>query len=105
MSTEVAVPEGSSGTPTFQESLLREEEAERHLLKSLIRTILISLPISIAFFLLLVGLAISDDTEWYVWVGLGVGMGCIGAVLLGSLAGATLNAHKLDEVDSTSAHA
>ena len=39
-------------------------------------------------------------TEWYVWVGLGVGLGVIGAVLLlGSLAGATLNAHKLDDVD------
>jgi hypothetical protein len=105
MSTEVSVPEGNAGSSTFQESLLREEEAERHLLKSLIRTILISLPISIAFFLLLVGLAISDDTDWYVWVSMGVGLGCVGALLLGSLAGATLNAHKLDDVDRTSAHA
>ena len=44
-------------------------------------------------------IAISSKTEWYVWVSLGVGLGVIGAVLLGSLAGATLNAHKLDDVD------
>ena len=58
-----------------------------------------SLPVSIVIFLFMMAIAISDKAEWYVWVGLGVGLGVIGAVLLGALAGATLNAHKLDEVD------
>ena len=34
-----------------------------------------------------------------MWVGLGVGLGVIGAILLGSLAGATMAAHRLDAVD------
>ena len=68
-------------------------------LKSLVLSILVALPVSIAIFLFMTAIAISNKTEWYVWVSLGVGLGVIGAVLLGSLAGATLNAHKLDEVD------
>jgi hypothetical protein len=44
-------------------------------------------------------IAISDKTEWYIWVSLGVGLGVIGAILLGSLAGVTISAHRLDAVD------
>jgi hypothetical protein len=99
MSTEVAVTDGAGLSPTFTASLEAEQAAERDLLRSLAKAVLISLPISIAFFLLLVGVAIADKTHWYVWVGLGVGLGMVGAVLLGALAGATLNAHKLDQVD------
>jgi hypothetical protein len=99
MSTDVAVTDGTPRSATFEASLAAEEAAERHLLRSLARAVLIALPISIAFFLLLTGIAIGDKSDWFVWVGLGVGLGTVGALLLGSLAGATLNAHKLDEVD------
>ena len=34
-----------------------------------------------------------------MWISLGVGIGVIGALLMGSLAGATLNAHRLVDVD------
>jgi hypothetical protein len=61
--------------------------------------ILVALPISIVIFLFMTAIAISDKAEWYVWISLGVGLGVIGAILLGALAGATLNAHKLDDVD------
>jgi len=67
------------------------------------KTILVSLPVMIGIFLLMTAIAISDKTEWYVWFGLGVGLGVIGAFLLGALAGATLNAHKLDDVDRITA--
>jgi len=97
MSTEVAIPEAVSDR--FEASLEREHEAERDLLKSLVKSILVSLPIMIGIFVLIAAIAISDKTEWYVWLGLGVGIGVIGACLLGSLAGATINAHKLDDVD------
>ena len=101
-STELAVP-APGEDPHFAAALAAEEEAERDLWRSLARTILIALPVSIAFFLLLTGLAIGDKAAWYVWVGLGVGIGTIGALLLGSLAGATLNAHRLDELDRAEA--
>ncbi len=97
MSAEVAILEDHS--ERFEASLAAENEAERDLLKSLVKSILVSLPIMIGIFLLIAAIAFSDKVEWYVWVGFGVGIGVIGAVLLGALAGATLNAHKLDEVD------
>ena len=98
MSTEVAIPEGTH-TERFEQSLQAEHDAERDLLMSLVKAILISLRIMIGVFVLMTAIAISDKTEWYVWLSLGVGLGVIGAFLLGSLAGATLNAHKLDAVD------
>jgi hypothetical protein len=98
MSTEVAVPEGTH-TERFEESLAAEHDAERDLLKSLVKSIVVSLPIMIGVFVIITAIAISDKTDWFVWLGLGVGLGVIGAFLLGTLAGATLNAHKLDEVE------
>ena len=97
MSSEVAIPEDHA--ERFEASLTAENEAERDLLKSLVKSILVSLPIMIGIFLLIAAIAFSDKVEWYVWVSFGIGIGVIGAVLLGALAGATLNAHKLDEVD------
>jgi hypothetical protein len=98
MSTEVAVPE-DAGTSRFEASLAAEQVAERSLWVTIAKTILLSLPVMIGIFLLMTAIAISDKTEWYVWVGLGVGLGVIGACLLGSLAGATISAHRLDAVD------
>ena len=98
MSTEVAVPE-STHSARFEESLAAEQAAERGLFVTIVKTIVVSLPVMIGIFLLMTLIAISDKTEWYVWVGLGVGLGVIGACLLGSLAGATIAAHRLDAVD------
>ena len=98
MSAEVAVPD-STHRARFEESLAAEQAAERSLYVTIVKTIVISLPIMIGIFLLMTLIAISDKTEWYVWVGLGVGLGVIGACLLGSLAGVTMAAHRLDAVD------
>jgi hypothetical protein len=98
MSTEVAVAD-SAATSRFEASLEAEHEAERNLMRSLVKSVLVALPISIAIFVFMAAIAISDKVEWYVWISLGVGLGVIGAFLLGALAGATLNAHKLDDVD------
>lgn len=99
MSTEVAVPDNPSPSARFEESLAAEQAAERSLFVTIVKTIVISFPVMIGIFLLMTAIAISDKTEWYVWIGLGVGLGTIGAVLLGSLAGATMAAHRLDAVD------
>jgi hypothetical protein len=99
MSAEVAVVESTPDTSRFEQSLQAEHAAERDLLRSLLKSILLTLPVSIAVFVFIAAVAISDKTEWYVWLGLGVGIGVVGALLMGSLAGATLNAHKLDAVD------
>lgn len=102
MSTEVATRDGTH-TEHFEQSLAAEQEAERDLLTSLVKSIVVSLPLMIGVFVLMTAIAISDKTDWYVWLGLGVGLGVIAAFLLGSLAGATLNAHKLDDVDRITA--
>jgi hypothetical protein len=101
MSSEVVIPEAQS--ERFEASLEAEHEAERDLLTSLVKAIVVSLPLMVGIFVLMTAIAISDKSEWYVWLGLGVGLGVIAAFLLGSLAGATINAHKLDEVDRITA--
>jgi hypothetical protein len=98
MSTEVAVVDAPHSA-RFEESLAAEKAAERSLMVTIVKTIIISLPVMIGILLLMTAIAISEKTEWYVWVGLGVGLGTIGAILLGSLAGATMAAHRLDAVD------
>jgi hypothetical protein len=98
MSTDVAIPDDKRSA-RFQESLAAERAAERGLLVSIVKTILLALPIMVGIFVLMTAIAISDDTDWYVWLGLGVGLGVVGACLLGSLAGATVAAHRLDAVD------
>jgi hypothetical protein len=98
MSSEVAVAERPQ-RGGFEESLAAEETAERDVMITIVKTILLSLPVMIGIFLLMTAIAISDKTEWYVWIGLGVGLGVLGALLLGALGGATLSAHHLDAVD------
>ena len=101
MSGEVAIPEDIA--ERFEDSLEREHRAERDLLKALVKSILVSMAVMMGILVIKYAIAISDKTEWYVWVSLGVGLGVIGAFLLGALAGATLNAHKLDDVDRITA--
>jgi hypothetical protein len=102
MSGELALPEDQVRSARFEASLAAEQHAERDLLTSLVKSIMLALPITVAIFVFIAAIAISDKAEWYVWIGLGVGLGVIGAFLLGALAGATINAHKLDEVDRES---
>jgi uncharacterized integral membrane protein len=99
MSAEVAVVEGNEPPSRFEQSLRAEQQAERELFRSIVKSILLALPLSIAVFVFIAAVSFSDKVDWYVWLGLGVGIGVVGAVLMGALAGATLNAHKLDEVD------
>jgi Mg/Co/Ni transporter MgtE len=99
MSSEVAVPESGQELDSFERSLAAERVAEQTLMRSITKSIAIGIPIGILFFIALLTIAISDKTEWYVVVGVGVIMGLIAAVLFGMLGGVTLVAHTLEEVD------
>jgi Na+/melibiose symporter-like transporter len=99
MSSELVPTGGEQPLDTFESSLLAEQAAERHLMRSIAKAIVIGIPIAIVFFMGLLVVAVGDKTEWYVVVGLGCIIGVIAAALFGMLAGVTLNAHALDEVD------
>jgi Mg/Co/Ni transporter MgtE len=99
MSSEVAVPESGQELDSFERSLAAERVAEQTLMRSITKSIVIGVPVGIVFFIALLTIAISDKTQWYVVVGVGVIMGVIAAVLFGMLGGVTLVAHTLEEVD------
>ena len=99
MSSELVPTEGERPLDSFESSLVAETDAERHMMVSIAKSIAIGIPIGIVFFMVLLFLAIGGDTEWWVIVGLGCGLGVLGAVLFGMLAGVTLNAHALDVVN------
>lgn len=99
MSSELVPTGGERPLDSFTTSLVAEQAAERHLMVSIAKAIVIGIPIGIAFFMGLLLLAIGDKTEWYVVVGLGCIIGILAAVLFGMLAGVTLNAHALDVVN------
>jgi hypothetical protein len=71
-------------------------------MRSITKSIVIGVPVGIAFFIVLLTIAVAGQTEWYVIVGLGAIMGVIGAVLFGMLGGVTLVAHVLEDVDKGS---
>ncbi|MEX1007688.1 MAG: hypothetical protein WD271_07550 [Acidimicrobiia bacterium] len=99
MSSELVPSESEHSLDSFEASLAAERGAERTLMRSIAKMIVIGTPVGIIFFMALLALAIGDKTEWYVVVGLGGILGVLAAVLFGMLGGVTLNAHALEEVD------
>jgi Mg/Co/Ni transporter MgtE len=99
MTSEVAIPEGGQELDSFERSLAAERVAEQTLMRSITKSIAIGLPVGVVFFIVLLTIAISDKTQWYVVVGVGTIMGVIAAVMFGMLGGVTLVAHTLEEVD------
>ena len=99
MSSELVPTGGEPQLDSFETSLVAEQAAEHHLLVSIAKSIAIGIPIGIIFFMVLLLLAIGDQTEWYVVVGIGSVLGVLAAVLFGMLAAVTLNAHALDVVN------
>src|SRR3954462_14811225 len=84
---------------SFEVSLDAEKAVEITLMRSITKCIVIGIPVGILFFMALLWLPVDGDTEWYVIIGLGCGLGLIAAVLFGMLAGMTLNAHAMEAVD------
>lgn len=99
MSSDLVPTEGEPSHDSFETALVAEQAVEVSMMRSITRSIIIGVPIGVLFFIALLWLAVGDDTEWYVIIGLGVGLGGLAAVLFGMLAGVTLNAHAMEEVD------
>ena len=91
--------------PARSAALGRQVAAERTMVRAIIHGILIALPFTVAFTIGLVALAASDKETWYVWVGLGAGIGAYASVFFGSVAGVMLTSHLLDELDEEDLHA
>jgi hypothetical protein len=90
--------------PARSTTLDRQLAAERRIVRAVMLGILIALPFTIAFTILLTAIAISDQTTWYVWIGLGAGIGAYASVFFGSVAGIMLTSHLLDELDEEDLH-
>jgi len=99
MSSELVATTTAQPLDPFETSLAAERAAELTLMRSITKSIIIGVPVGIAFFILLMTFAVAGQTEWYVIVGIGSIMGVVGAVLFGMLSGATLVAHALEDVD------
>jgi hypothetical protein len=99
MSSELVPTGDEPQLDSFETSLAAEHAAEHHLMVSIAKAIAIGVPFGIIFFVVLLLLAIGDQTEWYVVVGIGAGLGVLAAVLFGMLAAVTLNSHVLDVVN------
>ena len=77
----------------------RQLAVERGMVRSMIRGVLVALPVTLAVFVGITALAMSDKQPWYVWIGMSVGLGTLGSILMGLLIGATVKGHLLDVVD------
>jgi hypothetical protein len=76
----------------------RQLDAEHSMIRAGVLGLVISLPVMIALLVGMMGIAIGDMEPWYVWVGLGAGLGVYAALFLGSVSGVLTSATRLDEV-------
>jgi hypothetical protein len=89
----------SSATPsTVEIHTDRQLRAEQAMVRASILGFLVSLPIGIAVLVGMMAVAIGDTQPWYVWGGLGVGMGIYAAGFLGATAGVLLSARRLNRI-------
>ena len=99
MTSDLVPTDGEPSHDSFETALVAEQAVEVSMMRSITKSIILGIPIGVLFFMALLWLAVGDDTEWYVVVGLGCGLGILAAVLFGMLAGVSLNAHAMEEVD------
>lgn len=102
MSTELATTDHDQSLEVFERSLAAEQAVEQRLMRSIVKGVLICIPVFVAIFVGMLAVAVNDHTEWYVWVLVGCLMGLIGAVLFGMLGAVTIAAPTLDEIDKQS---
>jgi hypothetical protein len=91
-------PLSNPATPDLREE--RQLQAERAMVRAGVKSLILSLPISIAVLIGMMAIAIGDMQPWYVWVSLGAGMGVYAAGFLGTVGAVLVASQKLDEVDA-----
>ena len=94
----------ASVAPAESGGLERQLAAERTMVHSVILGILIALPITIALAIGMMALAMSDKASWYVWIGLGAGIGAYAALFFGTWGGVVYSTHKFDQLDEEAMH-
>jgi hypothetical protein len=85
--------------PAQSAALARQLTVERGVMRSILRGVIIALPVAIAVLIGMMALALSNKQPWYVWVGLGAGLGIYAAAFFGMIGGVTISAHRLDQAD------
>ena len=100
---EVPVPSGPV-EPVPATGLERQIAAEQKMVRAVIIGILTALPITVPLTIGMMWLAIRDRASWYVWSGLGAGLGAYAAGFFGTIAGVMLSSHLFDELDEDVSH-
>ena len=102
-STEIQVPSGARAS-VQSDALQQQLAAERTMVRSIVLGIFAAAPITIVLAIGMMALAISDKEPWYVWIGLGAGIGAYAALFFGMFAGVALSTHRFDELDEDASH-
>ena len=100
MADHIATSGQRSGLETNEPIAIAEVAAERALARAIVKSMLISVPLMIAFEVLLVAVAVGDkDPDWVSWLGMAAGIGVLAGVFFGAWAGFVAKAHMLDDID------
>jgi threonine/homoserine/homoserine lactone efflux protein len=71
--------------------------AEGKMRTTIIKSVALSVPLAIAFFVGLVALAVhNQQPDWNAWISMAAGIGVIAGVFFGLLLGFTLTSHKFE---------
>jgi hypothetical protein len=89
---------------THSRDLERQLDAEHRMVRSVVIGVLVALPITIALAIVIMGLAIGSTASWYVWIGLGVGIGGYAAFFFGTWGGVVRSTHEFDDLDEEAMH-
>jgi ribose/xylose/arabinose/galactoside ABC-type transport system permease subunit len=74
-----------------------ERSAETAMKVTIIKSVGVSVPIAIAFFVGLVALAVrNQQPDWNAWIAMAAGIGVIAGVFFGLLMGFTLTSHNFE---------
>jgi hypothetical protein len=100
MAGQIEPSEERSSLETNEPIAIAEEAAERALARSIVKSMLISVPLMIAFWVLLVAVAVGNkDPDWGSWLGMAASIGALAGVFFGAWAGFVAKAHVLDDID------